>query len=285
MKIGFIGLGIMGKPMAKNLIAAGHDLRVNSRSSRAYAELEALGAVCCASAYEAAQGVDVLITMLPDAPQVEQVLFGENGAEKALKKGATVIDMSSVSPEFSRRAASRLAERGVAMLDAPVSGGEQGAVDGTLTIMAGGDPQVFEACRPVLLCMGKTATLIGGHGAGNVCKLVNQIIVASTLSGMSEAFNMAEKQGVDTYAVFEAIRHGMAGSALLEMKAPKMLARDFTPSFYLKLQAKDLRNARQTLESCGMRPLFTSAALDAMQSLIDRGLGEEDHSAIYRYFE
>ncbi|MDC7230283.1 MAG: 2-hydroxy-3-oxopropionate reductase, partial [Sphaerochaetaceae bacterium] len=246
MRIGFIGLGIMGKPMAKNLIKAGYSLVVNDINKEAVAELVASGAAEAASAKEVASQSDVVVTMLPNSPHVQTVVLGEGGVIEGAKEGLVVVDMSSISPIVSREVAAELAKKGVVMLDAPVSGGEPKAIDGTLAIMVGGPEETFKVVEPILQVMGGSVTLVGEIGSGNTTKLANQIMVAANIAGMSEALVLATKADVDPEKVFKAIRGGLAGSTVLDAKAPLVLDGNFKPGFRIDLHIKDLQNALDT---------------------------------------
>ena len=275
----------MGKPMSKNLLKAGHSLVVHSRSSGPMKELEAMGATIAASPRAVAQLADVIITMLPDSPEVRQVVLGANGVIEGVRLGAVVVDMSSISPAVSREIANRLAEKGVEFLDAPVSGGEPKAVAGTLAVMAGGSQKTFDACVPLLKSMAASVVRVGDVGAGNVAKLANQVIAAINIAGISEALVLAAKAGADPVLVYEAIRGGLAGSALLDAKAPTMLDRKFNPGFKLKLHIKDLANALETAREFGAPLPLSGAIKTMMQGLQADGLGELDHSALVQHFE
>ncbi len=284
-KVGFIGLGIMGKPMSKNLLKAEYELVVYNRSSPAVDELAAAGAEPAGSPRDVASKVDAIITMLPNSPDVQEVVLGENGVIEGANQGSILIDMSSISPHIVRSIASRLADKGVRMLDAPVSGGEIGAVQGTLAIMVGGAEEDFKACYDLLKAMGKTVTRVGNIGAGNVTKLVNQVIVALNIAAMSEAMVLAVKYGVNPQLVYEAIRGGLAGSQVLDAKVPKVLRRDFEPGFRINLHIKDLQNALEAgAESGSVLPL-SGVVMQVMQAVKADGLGDQDHSAIVRFYE
>jgi 2-hydroxy-3-oxopropionate reductase len=284
MTIGFIGLGIMGRPMAKNLIKAGYALAVYDK----YAPLDdliALGAAGASSSREVAAQSGVIITMLPNSPQVKEAILGEGGVIEGIKPGAIVVDMSSIAPAASREVAAALKARGAAFLDAPVSGGEPKAVDGTLAIMAGGDPPTFEAVKPILSKMGSSVTLVGDAGSGNVVKLANQIIVALNIAAVSEAFVLAAKAGVDPAAVFEAVKGGLAGSTVMNAKIPLILEGNFKPGFRIELHIKDLQNALDTAHELGVPIPLTASVMETLQSLKTEGLAASDHGAIVRYYE
>lgn len=285
MKIAFIGLGIMGKPMSKNLIKAGYGLAVYDITKSAVEDVAAAGAKPAASSAEAARGADIIITMLPNSPQVKDVLMGSGGVLSAAKRGALIVDMSSIAPQASRECEAAARAAGLRMIDAPVSGGEPKAVDGTLSIMCGGERADFDEAYPMLMKMGASAILCGPIGAGNVTKLCNQIIVAVNIAGMSEALTLAAKAGVDPETVFQAIRGGLAGSTVLDAKAPKILRRDFKPGFKIDLHVKDLNNVTATAGETGSPIPFTELALGILRDLSAGGSGQEDHCAIARYYE
>ncbi|MGI9952242.1 2-hydroxy-3-oxopropionate reductase [Moorellaceae bacterium AZ2] len=284
-KIGFIGLGIMGKPMSKNLIKAGYQLVVYNRSQAAVEELVAAGAEPASSPCEVAERSDKFITMLPNSPEVKEVVLGPKGLIEGARPGSILIDMSSIEPQVTREIAAELAGKGVRMLDAPVSGSEAKAVQGTLAIMVGGKEEDFEECYPILKALGSSVVRVGDIGAGNVAKLANQIIVALNMAAMSEALVLAAKAGVDPELVYRAIRGGLAGSAVLDMKAPMIMARNFRPGFRINLHIKDLANALAAAHDIGVPLPLTSVAMEIFQALKVDGLGEADHSAIVRFYE
>ncbi len=285
MRIGFIGLGIMGRPMAKNLIAAGHELVVDNHHEETTAELVAAGAQRGGRPNEIAQQVELVITMLPNSPNVREVALGADGIVNGAHPGLVYADMSSIAPLVSREVAGALAEKGVAMPDAPVSGGEPKAVDGTLSIMVGGDRAVFDRVHGVLAAMGGSVVHVGDIGAGNTAKLANQVIVALNIAAVAEAFVLAEKAGVPPAAVLSAIRGGLAGSTVLEAKAPMMLAHDFTPGFRIDLHVKDLLNALDTSHDVGVPLPLTAAVLEMLTALKAAGHGRDDHSGLLRHYE
>ncbi|WP_368495246.1 2-hydroxy-3-oxopropionate reductase [Neisseria sp.] len=285
MKIGFIGLGIMGKPMSKNLLKAGYELVVNDNKAEAVAELVAAGATAAANAKEVAQQADVIITMLPNSPHVKAAVLGENGVIEGAKAGAVVIDMSSIAPLASREIYEELAKKGIEMLDAPVSGGEPKAIDGTLSVMVGGKKAVFDQYFDVMKAMAGSVVYTGDIGAGNVTKLANQVIVALNIAAMSEALVLATKAGVDPELVYQAIRGGLAGSTVLDAKAPMVLNRNFKPGFRIELHIKDLANALDTSHGVGAHLPLTAAVMEMMQNLKADGFAAEDHSALARYYE
>ena len=251
MKIGFIGLGIMGKPMSLNLIKAGYQLVVMDVFEPAVAELVAAGAEAAPTPRAVAEQADIIITMLPNSPQVKQVVLGEQGVIEGARSGAVVIDMSSIAPLVSREVAGRLAANGVEMLDAPVSGGQPKAIEGTLSVMVGGAQEVFDRCYPVMKAMAGSVVRTGSIGAGNITKLANQVIVALNIAAMAEALVLATKAGVEPELVFQAIRGGLAGSTVLDAKAPLVLDRKFNPGFRINLHIKDLANALDTSHELG----------------------------------
>lgn len=285
MKVGFIGLGIMGKPMCKNLLKAGYELVVFNRSKGAVDELVASGAKAAANPRAVAEQADVIITMLPNSPQVKEVILGESGVIEGARKGAVVIDMSSIAPLVSRELAARLDEKGVAMLDAPVSGGEPKAIDGTLSVMAGGKKEVFDKCYPIMKAMAASVVLTGDIGAGNVTKLANQIIVALNIAAMSEALVLATKAGVEPELVYQAIRGGLAGSTVLDAKAPLVMDRKFNPGFRINLHIKDLSNVLETSHEMNVPLPLTASVMEMMQALKADGMGDLDHGSLVRYYE
>ena len=285
MKIGFIGLGIMGKPMSKNLLKAGYSLTVLDRNAAVLDELITAGARTATTPKALAAECDIIITMLPNSPHVKEVVLGENGVIEGAKPGSVLIDMSSIAPLVSREISEALAVTQVAMLDAPVSGGEPKAIDGTLSVMVGGDKAVFDSCFEVMKAMGGSVVHTGDIGAGNVTKLANQVIVALNIAAMSEALVLATKAGVNPDLVFQAIRGGLAGSTVLEAKAPMVMDRNFKPGFRIDLHIKDLANALDTSHGVGAQLPLTAAVMEMMQALKADGLGTADHSALACYYE
>ena len=285
MKIGFIGLGIMGKPMAKNLLKAGHELKVHDLVTAAVEELVLAGAVKAQSSAAAARGSDLIITMLPNSPHVKAAVLGENGVLEGLALGSILVDMSSINPIASREICLEIEKKGCFMLDAPVSGGEPKAIDGTLAIMAGGRQDVFDRVKDVLQVMGKSVTLCGDIGAGNTTKLANQIIVAANIAAVSEALTLGVKAGVKPEAIYSAIRAGLAGSTVMDAKAPMMMDGNFKPGFRINLHIKDLANALDTGHDVGAPLPLTAAVMEMMQWLKTNGYEGEDHSALVRYYE
>ncbi|MGA2571581.1 MAG: 2-hydroxy-3-oxopropionate reductase, partial [Terracidiphilus sp.] len=267
MNIGFIGLGIMGKPMAKNLLKAGHTLVVYDIVEAPVKELVEAGAKAGSSPKDVASRNELIITMLPNSPHVKKAVLGKDGVIEGAKPGSVLVDMSSIAPLASREVAAELAKKGIEMLDAPVSGGEPKAIDGTLAIMVGGKEAVFEKVKDVLLKMGASAVLCGDIGAGNVTKLANQIIVALNIAAMSEAFVLATKAGVDPERVFNAIKGGLAGSTVLNAKAPMVLEGNYKPGFRIELHIKDLQNALDTAHETATPIPLTSQIMEIMQAL------------------
>ena len=287
LRLGFIGLGIMGAPMAGHLRAAGHDLFVHTRSQVPQALLEA-GAVACANAAEVARRADIVFTMVPDTPDVEKVLFGAGGVAEGLAaagQGKVVVDMSSISPIETKAFAERIAALGAAYLDAPVSGGEVGAKAASLTIMVGGEAAVFERLLPLFQLMGKNITHVGGVGAGQTTKVANQIIVALNIAAVSEALVFASKAGADPAKVRQALMGGFASSRILEVHGERMIKRTFNPGFRIKLHQKDLNLALQGARAMGVALPQTASAAQLMQACAAHGLAEMDHSALVRALE
>ncbi|MBE3573266.1 MAG: 2-hydroxy-3-oxopropionate reductase [Moorella humiferrea] len=284
-KLGFIGLGIMGKPMSKNLIKAGYRLVVYDIVKEAVAEVVAAGAEPAGSPREVAARCDKFITMLPNSPHVKEVVLGDNGIIEGARQGSILIDMSSIDPMVTREIAAKLKEKGIRMLDAPVSGGEPKAIDGTLSIMVGGRQEDFDECYDILKAMGASVVRVGDIGAGNVTKLANQIIVALNIAAMSEALVLATKAGVEPELVYQAIRGGLAGSAVLDAKAPLVMARKFNPGFRINLHIKDLANALAAGHEVGVPLPLTATVMEILQALKVDGLGDADHGAIIRFYE
>ena len=285
MNIGFVGLGIMGSPMSRNLMKAGHELVVYDIVPALLDSAVANGAARGASSADVASRCEMVITMLPDGPEVQQAILGPGGVLEGVKAGTIVVDMSSISPLVSQKVGAACAAKGVAFLDAPVSGGEPKAVDGTLAIMVGGDKGVFEKALPVLQKMGSSVTLTGPVGAGNVTKLANQIIVACNIAAMGEALVLATRAGLDPEVVFNAIKGGLAGSTVLNAKAPMVISRNFKPGFRIKLHQKDLRNALLAAESMKVGLPLTSLVQQMIMALMNEGKGDLDHSAIVNFVE
>ena len=284
MKIGFIGLGIMGKPMSKNLLKAGYELVVSDLNRAAVDEVVACGAVAAQTNAEVAAQSDIVITMVPNSPHVKAAVLGENGVLEGAKPGTILIDMSSIAPLASQEVAKACEEKGVKMLDAPVSGGEPKAIDGTLSIMAGGDKEVFESVKDILLVMGSSAVYCGPIGAGNTTKLANQIVVACNIAAVAEAFTLAKKAGVDPELVYQAIRGGLAGSTVMDAKGPMMLDDNYKPGFRIDLHIKDLNNAIETGHAVGSPLPLSAQVMEMFQTLRADGCGSDDHSALAKYY-
>jgi 2-hydroxy-3-oxopropionate reductase len=284
-KVGFIGLGIMGKPMSKNLLKAGHELVVYDIVPAAVQEVVAAGAKAASSSKAVAEQCNFIIIIVPNSPHVKAAVLGPGGVIEGAKPGSLVVDMSSIDPTVSKEVAAALAKKNIRFVDAPVSGGEPKAIDGTLSIMCGGKKTDFEEALPVLKNMGASVVLCGEVGAGNVTKLANQIIVALNIAAMSEALVLAAKAGVDPELVFEAIKGGLAGSTVLNAKAPMALARNIKPGFRINLHIKDLANALDAGHAVGVPLPLTSQAMEIMQALKVDGMGDADHSAIIRFYE
>jgi 2-hydroxy-3-oxopropionate reductase len=284
-QIAFIGLGIMGKPMSRNLLKAGHSLVVYDLNPAPLNELAEAGAERGKSCADTAARADVIITMLPDGPDVEKAVLGPEGVLEGARKGSVVVDMSSISPLVSQKIGAACKAKGVDFIDAPVSGGEPKAIDGTLAIMAGGDTKVFERVQPILAKMGSSATLTGPVGAGNVTKLANQIMVACNIAAMGEALVLATRAGLDPEVVFNAVKGGLAGSTVLNAKAPMVISRNFKPGFRIELHQKDLRNALLAAESMKVSLPLTSLVQQMLIALMNEGRGGLDHSGIVRFIE
>ena len=284
MNIGFIGLGIMGKPMASKLIEGGHTLYLQTRSG-VPDELTAAGGTACETPKEVAQKADVIIIMVPDTPDVEKVLFGDNGVAEGLSKGKIVVDMSSISPIATREFAERMQKLGADYVDAPVSGGEVGAKNAALTIMVGANDASFEKVKPLFELMGKNITLVGGIGAGQVCKVANQIVVALNIEAVGEALLLASKAGVDPAKVRQALMGGFASSKILEVHGERMIKRTFDPGFRIELHQKDLNLALSTARGLGMSLPNTATAQELFNSCQAHGGGKSDHSAMVKALE
>ena len=284
-QLGFIGLGIMGKPMARNLINAGHSLVVHDHKQAPMQELATEGAEMAQSCRDASQGCEVIITMLPDSANSEDAILGHHGVLEGAPAGSTIIDMSSINPLVSQKIAAEAAKHNVEMLDAPVSGGEPGAIAGTLAIMVGGNEEVFKKHEELLHVMGRSVVRVGEVGAGNVVKLANQMIVAANIEIIGEALALSQKAGIDPQVVFDAIRGGLAGSNALEAKAPMMMGRNFQPGFRIRLHQKDLNNAMATARDLGVPVPVTSLMQQVLGALVNDGKGDLDHSAIAQFIE
>lgn len=285
MKIGFVGLGIMGKPMAKNLIKDGYEVICYDFNQSNMDEVAAAGASTAKNSQELANQSDIVITMLPNSPNVEAALFSEEGIAAGISEGKIVIDMSSINPVSSQRFAEKLAGLGVEFLDAPVSGGEPKAIDGTIAVMVGGKKKVFDQCYELLLSMASSVTYIGEVGAGNIAKLANQIIVAINIAAVGEALSFATKAGADPELVYQGIRGGLAGSTVMDAKSPMILNRDLDPGFRIELHIKDLQNALDTSHMINAGIPLTAQLMEIMQVLKNDGLEKKDHSAIACYYE
>ncbi|MCM3713001.1 2-hydroxy-3-oxopropionate reductase [Halalkalibacter oceani] len=283
--IGFIGLGIMGKPMALNLIKRGYRLTVFDINEEAVREVAKAGATAAQSPKDVALKSELTFTMLPNSEHVKSVIFDENGLIEGVKAGSIIVDMSSISPVVSRDIAQRLAAYQVEMLDAPVSGGEPKAIDGTVSIMVGGKEEVFAEVEPVLQCMGKDITLVGDHGSGTTAKLANQIIVNVNIAAMAEALALATKAGIDIEKMYQAIRGGLAGSAVLDAKVPMILERDFKAGGRIDINAKDLRNVLATAEELEMPLPLSGKVAEMFEELIEDGKATLDHCGLVQYYE
>ena len=285
MKVGFIGLGIMGKPMSKNMLKAGYDLVVMDHQQAPVDELVAAGAASADSPKAVAEQTEIIITMLPNSPHVKQVVLGENGIIEGAKPGTVVIDMSSIAPLASKEVYGELEKIGVDLLDAPVSGGEPKAIDGTLSVMVGGKKEVFDKHYDLMMTMAGSVVYTGSIGAGNTTKLANQIIVALNIAAMSEALVLATKAGVEPELVYEAIRGGLAGSTVLEAKAPLVMDRKFDPGFRIELHIKDLANVLETAHEIGVPLPLTAGVMEIMQALKVDGKQGDDHGGLIQYYE
>jgi len=284
-KIAFVGLGIMGKPMAKNLMNAGHELFVYDLFPEPAAELEKDGAHACKSAAEASSNTNITITMVQDGPQAESAILDENGVAEGASKGHLVVDMSSIAPGVSQRIGKACDEKGINFLDAPVSGGEPFAISGDLAIMVGGSADDFEQAKPLFDILGKSAILCGQHGAGQVTKLANQICVGANIHALAEALALAAKAGVNPETVYKAIQGGLAGSNVINAKAPMMVDRNFEPGFRIELHYKDINNAMEAARDLNIPLQVTANLQQVLTSLVIQGEGKSDHSAIAKYVE
>ena len=286
MKVGFVGLGIMGKPMAKNLVKAGYEVVVTTHKQAVIDEFVALGAAGAKNAADIVkQGCEVIITMLPNSPQVREVALGEGGIVEGGKSGITVLDMSSIDPVESQKISAELAKSGIELLDCPVSGGEPKAIDGTLSVMAGGNKETFDKYLPVLKAMAASVVYVGPIGSGNVAKLANQMIVAANIGIVAEALTFAKKAGTDPQLVYQAIRGGLAGSTVMDAKAPMMLSGNYEPGFRINLHIKDLTNALNAAHAINMPVPMTAQMMEVMQELMNHDEGACDHDDIVRYYE
>jgi 2-hydroxy-3-oxopropionate reductase len=284
-KIGFIGLGIMGKPMARNLMEAGYELTVYNRSRGKVDELAEEGAKAAGSPREVAEQSDVVITMLPDSPEVREIVAGEDGVFEGIKEGSLLIDMSTISPVVTEELAAEAGKKGVGMLDAPVSGGETGAIDGTLSIMVGGSEEDFERARPIFDVLGQTVVRVGEAGAGQVVKACNQIVVALVIEAVSEALVLGSKAGVDPEKIIEVLSGGLAGSKVMEAKKSFFLEHDFEPGFRVELHHKDLGIALAAGREYGVALPVTALVSQMLEALKAKGSGDRDHSAILTLIE
>jgi 2-hydroxy-3-oxopropionate reductase len=284
-KIGFVGLGIMGKPMAMNLLKAGYSLTVYDIRPEPVKEVVAGGAEEGRCSEDVTKKSEVIITMLPNSPEVKEAVLGEHGVLDGAKPGTILIDMSSIAPLVSKEVAAKAEEKGVEMLDAPVSGGEPKAIDGTLSIMVGGKKEVFDQVEDILKVMGASAVLVGDIGSGNTTKLANQIIVALNIAAMSEAMVLATKAGVDPEKVYQAIRGGLAGSTVLDAKVPLALDGNFKPGFRIELHIKDLQNALDTAQKLGVSVPLANGVMEVMQALKVDGKAGDDHGGIIQFYE
>ncbi|AZV55164.1 2-hydroxy-3-oxopropionate reductase [Clostridium sp. AWRP] len=283
--VGFIGLGIMGRPMVLNLMKAGHKVTVYDINESAVEKLVHEGAVAAKSPKETSENKDIIFTMLPNSKHVEEVILGANGVIESAKKGSIIVDMSSISPVVSKKIADEVNKKSVEMLDAPVSGGETGAIDGTLAIMVGGKEEVFDKVKDVLHDMGKTITLVGHNGCGCTAKLANQIMVNLNIAAMSEALVFAAKAGIDIEKMYNAIRGGLAGSAVLDQKVPRILDRNFVPGGKISINLKDITNVMETAHDIDVPLPLTSELLEIFHALKADGKQNDDHGGIVQFYE
>ncbi|MFW5980741.1 MAG: 2-hydroxy-3-oxopropionate reductase [Halanaerobiaceae bacterium] len=284
-KIGFIGVGIMGMPMAKNLIDAGYELIAYDIDENSLNEIVDYGAKRGESSRGIAQNCEVIITMLPDSPDVKDVVLGEKGIIEGVSEGQVYIDMSSIAPLVSREVAEKLEKKGVEMLDAPVSGGQEGAEAGTVAFMVGGKENIFEENKEILEVMGGSVTLVGDIGAGEITKLVNQVMVAVNIAAVAEALSLGKKAGVDPENIVNAVKDGLAGSQCLEDKAPRMLKGEYDPGFKMNLHVKDLKNVFETSRELNTSMPLTAQVMEMMQSLMAAGHTEVDHGGLGLFYE
>jgi len=285
MNVAFIGLGIMGRPMALNLLGAGHVVFVHGRRPESMTLLVQAGCIACSSASDAAAKADVTFIMVSNTPDVEQVLFGTDGVVFGAKPGTVVVDMSTISPTATRQFSDQLRARGIEMLDAPVSGGDVGAINGTLSIMVGGKPDVFERVRPLFEAMGKNIVLVGDNGAGQVAKACNQIVVALTIEAVAEALTFAHKSGVDPAKVRDALMGGFAASRILEVHGKRMLDENYRPGFKMRLHQKDMYIVSQTASEIGVALPGVALVLQHMNAAVDAGYGELDSAVLMKVVE
>ena len=284
-EIGLIGPGIMGAPMARNLMKAGHKLWIYARRPEAVAALVKEGAHACASPAEVARHAQVIFSIVSDTPDVEQVIFGDQGIASGARPGTVIVDMSTISPTATRSFAARLAEQGIEMLDAPVSGGEAGAINGTLSIMVGGKAEIFDRIRPLFECMGKNIVHIGANGAGQVAKACNQVVVAVTIQGVAEALTFARKNDTDPARVRDALMGGFAGSKIMEVHGKRMLDNDFKPGFKVGLHQKDMRIVMETAHQLGVALPGAAMVTQHLNALMGTGDAELDSAAIVKIVE
>jgi 2-hydroxy-3-oxopropionate reductase len=284
-KVGFIGLGIMGKPMAKNLMEAGYELVLYNRTLEKAEELAEDGAEVAANPREVAANSDIVVTMLPDSPDVRNVVAGEDGVLEGIQEGALLVDMSTISPVVTEELAAKLGERGASMLDAPVSGGDVGAIEGTLSIMVGGSEEDFERAKPLFDVMGKTVNHVGPTGAGQVTKAANQVVVALTIEAVSEALVLGSKGGVTPEKILDVLSGGLAGNKVMEVKREKFLSHEFDPGFRSELHHKDLGIALAAGREYGVVLPVTAIVDQMLLAMKKKGWGGEDHSALLRIIE
>jgi 2-hydroxy-3-oxopropionate reductase len=284
-RIGFIGLGIMGKPMARNLMKAGYDLVVHNRSREAVDEIAGEGAIPAANPREVAEQAKIVITMLPDSPDVRDVVFGENGLSEAMGEGSLLIDMSTISPVTTLEVVEALAAKGAHALDAPVSGGDKGAIAATLSIMVGGEADDFERAKPIFEALGKTIVHVGAAGAGQTVKACNQIVVALTFEAVSEALVLGSKAGVDPHKIVQVLSGGLAGNKVLELRGESMIAHNFQPGFRINLHRKDLGIALDAGKSYNVALPATAQVNQMFTSMVASGFGDLDHSALLKHIE
>ena len=284
-RIGFIGLGIMGKPMAKNLLKAGYPLTVYTHCAQTVDEMVALGAKGAMCGREVAENSDIVFTMVQNSPQVREAVLGKDSILEGMRPGMILVDTSSINPAASIQICAEVEKKGGFMVDAPVSGGEPKAIDGTLAFMCGGKQEIFDRVKDILVVMGSSVTRCGEIGAGNATKLANQIIVASNIAALSEALSLDKKMGVDPSAIYHAIRGGLAGSTVMEAKAPMMIEHNFKPGFRIELHIKDLNNAMEAANGVDAKLPLTEIVLSMMNKLRDEGKGANDHSDLIEYYE
>lgn len=284
-RIGFIGLGIMGKPMARNLMKSGYDLVVHNRSRMAVDEIAGEGAIPASNPREVAEQAKIVITMLPDSPDVRDVVFGENGLSEAMGEGSLLIDMSTISPVTTLEVVEALAAKGAHALDAPVSGGDKGAIAATLSIMVGGDADDFARAKPIFEALGKTIVHVGAAGAGQTVKACNQIVVALTFEAVSEALVLGSKAGVDPHKIIQVLSGGLAGNKVLELRGESMIAHNFQPGFRINLHRKDLGIALDAGKSYNVSLPATAQVNQMFTAMVAGGFGDLDHSALLKHIE